>query len=156
MTQPPIADAYIRRFWGRVIIFDGNHCWEWNGAKSNGYGSFRINGKSHYAHRVSWLINNGRIPEGFFVCHKCDNRSCVNPKHLFLGTAKDNVSDCVNKDRHARGERNGHAKLTAYLVQKIRQACLSGYSQREIARRLSLSNGTVSMAASGKRWGHLK
>jgi len=87
----------MNRFFDKVHKTDS--CWNWTASTRNGYGAFKINGKVEGAHRVSWVLNNGEIPEGLFVCHKCDNPRCVNPEHLFLGTASDNMKDCYNKGR---------------------------------------------------------
>ena len=89
-------------FW-RLInnthIQDG--CWEWQGYRNPlGYGRMRKDGKKHLAHRISYTLFVGEIPEGKMLCHKCDNPSCVNPDHLFVGTNQDNVSDCIAKGRH--------------------------------------------------------
>src|SRR6185369_2192030 len=88
-------------------------CWLWLGTiKAKGYGGFTVvKGESQRAHRVSWIITHGKIPEGMCVLHKCDTRSCVNPDHLFLGTNDDNVKDRGKKDRTARGNRNGNFKM---------------------------------------------
>ncbi len=89
------------RFWNKVNKTDT--CWLWTASKfkNKGYGQFGFNGKNTQAHRVAWTITYGEIPKGMYVCHSCDNQSCVRPEHLFLGTPKDNVQDCINKKRRA-------------------------------------------------------
>ena len=91
-----------RRFWDRVCI--GDACWEWHGGVRNaqGYGGFNWNGKKQMAHRVAWQLWVGPIPEGMSVLHRCDNRLCVRPDHLFLGTHLDNMRDAVAKQRTRR------------------------------------------------------
>jgi hypothetical protein len=82
-------------------------CWAWQGNKIPGdYGVLKIDGKRILAHRLSWQLQNGLIPPGMFVCHKCDNPSCINPDHLFIGTQKDNMEDCKSKGRNSPPPQN--------------------------------------------------
>lgn len=114
------------RFWQFVQKTDT--CWLWTGATAPfGYGLFGVEGKAERAHRFSWEIHNGPIPEGLFVCHHCDVPACIRPDHLFLGTDMDNVHDMISKgrnwiddERRAKGERHGMAKLTEEIVLEIR------------------------------------
>lgn len=105
-----------QRFWGRVDITPG--CWNWIGSKStNGYGNIGIQKRTYYVHRVSWEIHNSKIPEGLDVCHKCDNRRCVNPEHLFLGTRLDNMQDCLAKGRVPASRRTHCPRGHEYTVE---------------------------------------
>lgn len=89
-------------FW--KLVEKTNSCWNWIGCKNQkGYGRLNRKGIKYSAHRYSWLITFGEIPTELFVCHSCDNRLCVNPSHLWLGSAKDNKQDCLNKNRQGKG-----------------------------------------------------
>lgn len=126
-------------------------CHEWTGhVMPNGYGQVRHNGTA-YAHRVAYELHKGDIPQGLYVLHSCDNRKCVNPAHLFLGTFDDNMADMVAKGRQAHGEKNFHAKLTKDQVIAIRS---SVGTQREIAARYSVSRSLISMIRSERIWRH--
>jgi hypothetical protein len=87
----------IEKFWSRTDRSSG--CWEWTGSSSAGYGNATFDGKRISSHRLAWILTYGPIPEGIYVCHHCDNAYCINPEHLFLGTAKDNAQDSVKKGR---------------------------------------------------------
>ncbi len=135
---------------------DAFGCWIWTGARhGDGYGHFGVGGSGVHekAHRVSYKIHVGPIPDGLIVCHKCDVRPCVNPDHLFLGTYQDNIDDAVSKGRMAVGERSGVSRLTEDDVRLIRESPLS---ERKIATLLGVHRGTVNAVRSGRTWGHLK
>ena len=108
------------RFWSKVKKADGDACWEWQGSvPSHGYGQFDYRFACR-AHRAAWILTYGDIPQGVKVLHTCDNKRCVRPSHLFLGTQKDNVVDCIQKGRISRGEHRPQHKLTEAQVREIR------------------------------------
>jgi hypothetical protein len=131
------------RFWRKVQRGDG--CWVWTGHKStSGYGRFAYAETVGYAHRFSYEIHNGSIPPDLCVCHRCDNPSCVNPSHLFLGTRKENSADMAAKGRHG----NGHGKrLSDESVRAIRKRHAAGESQTAIAKDYGVSRTVVSKIA---------
>lgn len=152
-----MTDAEFR-FWSRVCIGDG--CWVWCGPADH-YGSFYMDGRRIGAHRAAWFLTFGQIPDGLMVCHRCDNRRCVRPSHLFLGTAAQNTRDMMEKGRwrrayHARGEINGHARLTTADVVAIRGRAAAGESQRAIARSLGVSRFAVQSVVRGWTWRHVQ
>lgn len=136
-----------QRFWPKVKKTPT--CWIWTGSKNRlGYGDIRIQNttlrKRYKAHRLSYILNKGEIPGGLFVCHSCDNPSCVNPNHLWLGTMQDNMADMVKKGRQNKGERNGHAKLSNKQAREIRQLYKTGdFTQLQLAKRYGISDGQV-------------
>jgi hypothetical protein len=147
----------VDRFWRYVIKGAPETCWEWVGRiHEGGYGHFTANkGKQWQAHRFSWVLVNGEIPSGMFICHKCDNRKCVNPEHLFLGTHNDNMQDMINKGRQNKvfGESHCRAILTKENVVAIRQ---SKESYKILAEKYSVSCSTIVLAANGTNWKDVK
>lgn len=131
-------------------------CWNWNGViRRDGYGVFRLNRKNIAAHRAVFELFNGPIPDGLYVCHKCDNRACVNPSHLFLGTPLDNSLDMVAKGRSSYGEKSGIAKLKEDDVELIKRMKDSGIRQFILAKKFGVSQGTISLIVLKKSWKHL-
>lgn len=126
-----------------------NGCWTWTASKSGsaGYGGFYFKGTKHYAHRVSWELHNGKIPNGMYVLHKCDNPSCVNPSHLFLGTQSDNINDSYAKGRHPSGV--GKRSLSLNRVEEIRERLKNGESQTSIGTDLSVNVQVIWQVAQG-------
>jgi hypothetical protein len=144
--------AIEQRFWQKVHKTDT--CWNWIGCKTEkGYGQMRI-GRTIRAHRYSWVIHNGPIPNNMFVCHRCDNPSCVRPNHLFLGTAKDNTLDMISKHRQcgARGETHPFHKLTNEDIPKIRSSSLSC---NQLAMQYGVSSVLINSIKLRKRWTHI-
>jgi hypothetical protein len=141
------------RFWEKVQKGEG--CWAWTGATVYGYGRIGAGGTygpALMAHRVSWELHNGPIPEGMNVLHRCDNPPCTNPEHLFLGTHADNVADKVAKGRGASRQRHGMAKLTEDQVARIRLMVELGEQQRVVANLFGVSESQISMIVNGRRW----
>jgi hypothetical protein len=145
----------IERFWEKVTIRDKDDCWEWQGglqSKKEGYGQFWTNGKQIGAHRYSWILHYGKIKKGLYVLHKCDNRICVNPKHLFLGTITDNHKDMVAKKRHVFGENVHSAKLTNSDILKIMDLIKKGIKQVEISKLFNVAQSQISAIKCGITW----
>lgn len=164
MARP--AEDPVERFWS--FVKKTSICWNWTGSKfSGGYGQFSIGGKNKRAHRFSYELHTGGIPAGSLICHTCDNTSCVNPGHLFLGTWKTNAQDMISKGRKActAGERNGQSKITKQKADRIRRLYLKNtsagrysrkeYSQDKLAMKFGLSQGAVHKIITGKTWGVL-
>ena len=147
----------MERFWSKVNIKSSNECWEWTAGKNRvgGYGRFRLDGKRVGAHRLSWKLHNGTIPAGMCVLHTCDNPSCVNPTHLFLGTHQDNMDDMYAKGRGLKasigGEEHGNAKLTWDIVREIREA-YPEQSQYQLAAKYNVCRSNIGFIVNNKRW----
>lgn len=155
----PITHPEIR-FWN-FVEKQKDGCWIWFGnTAENGYGHFQLpNPKvTVLAHRFSYELNTGtKIPEGMEVCHKCDNRACVNPDHLFLGTRKENAMDCVEKGRQAKGEKNGKSKLKECEAKEVKRLAIDGkLPQWFIGKIFRISEIQVRKIKNGRTWVHLQ
>lgn len=150
----PDRASFEDRFWAQVERT--GECWEWRGKLGRGgYGQTWRDGRAPLVHRVSWELHYGPIPEGLFVCHRCDNPPCVRPDHLFLGTAKENTQDMMAKgrfrlSRKRRGEEHPRAKLTAEQAGLIRARV--GTSRRKLAEEFGVSPGTIRAIHEGRTW----
>lgn len=148
-------DAKLARFWSKVSTPNITDCWEWKASTgSHGYGQFGAGGKT--THRQSWEMFNGPIPSGKIICHKCDNRACVNPMHLFVGTHADNMNDKVMKGRQPHGAGHWHAKLDENAVRDIRRMVAAGLTQREAGQKYGVGQSLISNILTKRLWKHIK
>jgi hypothetical protein len=160
------------RFWKNVDKSGGpESCWLWTAGKSGDYGDFWIAGGHTGAHRMAYVLSRGGIPDGMFVCHKCDNPICVNPAHLFLGTCADNLADMAQKGRAAKGDQNGRrlhpesvprgegsasAKLTEQQVIAMRvRFAGGGVTKSDLMREYGVSHRQVRNILARRQWAHV-
>lgn len=138
----------------RSIPEPNTGCWLWLRAVDPklGYGSLKFGQRIMRAHRASWLAHRGPIPAGLCVCHRCDNRMCINPEHLFLGTRKDNAQDAAQKHRTTYGVRHHAAKLDPDSVRAIRAGSSVGRTQIELARDFGVSRASISLVVNRHVW----
>jgi hypothetical protein len=146
----------VNRFWSKVEKTEG--CWTWTGSlNKKGYGQFSVRGKMKKAHRVSYELINGPITDNLLVCHTCDNPSCVNPAHLWLGTIAENNADMMRKGRHRTdppcGERHGNPKLTYAIVETIRREYAEGgITYRKLADRYGVHQSAIGNVVRQTNW----
>lgn len=144
----------LERFWSRVNRGAPDECWPWTGGSDwGGYGIFWFNGVNTTAHRASYEIFVGKPPATHFVCHTCDNRRCVNPRHLFIGTPGDNMRDRDAKDRQAKGEQFARSGITPDTVRMIRTSSLS---DTQLAAKLGVTKGAINHIRHGRNWRHVE
>ena len=158
-------EATKERFWSKIDV-GGTGCWEWNACtRHQGYGAFHTGSRKHgtekmnQAHRMAWELTFGKIPDGLLVCHRCDNKKCCNPFHLFVGTHSDNLKDAYDKGKKIfipdnSGENSGLSKLTWKQVREIRKLKqMHPYlSQRLIGKLYKVRQGTIWHILNDKTW----
>ena len=169
---PLLLPKDLLHFWKKVRVRGLDECWEWQANTSLGYGKFGIGRKRFRSHRVAWRIANGPIPLGLCVLHRCDNRRCCNPNHLFLGTLTDNNHDRDRKgracrpcgdenparkhpERLLRGEQCPWAKLTKQKVRNVRRRYAQGESQAALAREMGVGATAIKRIVLRKTWSHV-
>lgn len=148
-----------KRFWNKVLKKSSSECWLWTGCtEKKGHGRFRDeNNKLEMAHRYSYRLHKGHIPSGMCICHSCDNPSCVNPYHLWVGTKGDNNKDRASKGRNVnnRGSKHGQSRLTEEYVGRIRKGFLAGETQTDLAKKYGVSITAISKVCNRKTWKHI-
>lgn len=151
-----------QRLWNRVVV-DNKGCWNWTGTKdTKGYGSIRFNKKGYWVHRFAWQLTYGEIPVSLMVCHRCDNPSCINPAHLFLGTAKDNSIDMMQKNRGGKGRFiRGHLPYNTKFTEEVIREIRSRYSkeavtQTQLAQYYGTSQGHITNIVNGRAWSRVQ
>ena len=154
----------VTRFWSKVDKSgpipahrpELGPCWVWTaGLYKDGYGLFKHNGRLWRAPRYSYTEAYGPLSANVFVLHHCDNRTCVRPDHLFLGSQRDNMADRQRKRRQCYGSRNGRAKLVESDVVVIRNLSAGGQCNAAIARQFGVSSVMVGLIVSGRSWRHV-
>lgn len=154
LTNEERFERLRKSFESKVIKKEG--CWAWNGAVQGvGYHQIRYGKRKEMAHRVSWMLYKGEIPEGLNVLHTCDNRRCTNPDHLFLGTAKDNAVDRQQKNRGQKGITHNKCKLSENDVKEIKKLLKLGVKMTRIAEDYEVTNGTIWFISKNLTWKHI-
>lgn len=130
-------------------------CWEYRGTiEKRGYGVLEVDRRQWRAHRYMYVQTHGPVSDDLYICHKCDNRLCVNPDHLYAGTVRNNADDAIARDR-IKGEFNGRAKLTNEQVVEIRERYANGEYQEKLAAAYNVGQTTISEIVIGKKWVHV-
>jgi len=152
-ARPTVAE----RFWARVSICAPNECWKWNGYfKITGYGVAYDGKRLMGAHRLAYILRNGAVAKGVECRHTCDNRACVNPAHIVLGTHSENMEDMVTRARSCRGENKPDAKLTEDAVKAIRARFgAGGITKAALAREYGVCADTIRDVVTRHRWAHV-
>lgn len=168
MSKAKFYRDRVAAFWLFVDRRKPSECWEWQGSLFvSGYGRIKFKGRAYRAHRLSYEVHFGSIPAGLLVCHRCDNKRCVNPRHLYLGTASDNVSDTAARgriysgDKHwshlkpervLRGANHPRAKLSSEIAAEIREGFASGINRNQLAAKYGVNWSTINRVVRGEAW----
>lgn len=144
-------------FFAKVKIGSWQECWEWQGGRAkSGHGRFWFDASMKPSHRLMYRHCWGEIPEGWFICHHCDNPPCVNPLHIYAGTPADNTNDMHRRKRVSRtGSLNGNSKLNEAAVRNIRDLNDKGTGLRQLARQFEVSQSTIHYIIARKTWNHV-
>ena len=160
LTFEDQKERILKRMMSKIKVVD-NGCWEWTGNKNqNNYGVMGVSSidglKQYKAHRLMYKIKNGDISNNFLVCHKCDNPSCCNPDHLFLGTYLDNINDRILKGRTVKGENQGSSKLRSEQINEIRNKYIpKKYTLKRLAKEYGVHHSTIYNVVKRVKWKHI-
>ena len=161
MSQQPVSYGAMATLKARLlgaVVITASGCWEWPGyCFDNGYGKIGVDFENRYFHRAMWALHKGPIPEGMMVLHRCDNRPCGNPDHLFLGTNLENNRDALMKGRSSVGDRHA-TKLASMQVLEIRKMYkpgVLGFGQKALAAQFGVSRRMVQAIVQNKVWNHI-
>lgn len=147
LPKEKLEEAFKQRICTKTKIDPETGCWIWEGrVTTNGYHRSTFARKNWYVHRMSYVLYVGEIPRGFDVCHKCDNRRCCNPAHLFVGTRLDNMADAVSKGRQAKGEKHPWTKIRRDDVYEILKLRKLGMTLKAIAALYNVTGCTIGNA----------
>lgn len=139
----------IYRFFTKVDIKEEDECWNWlESVDKDGYGRFSYYDRNLHSSKVSLIIHNGKIPKGIYALHKCDNRKCVNPKHLWLGSQQENLED---RDNKGRGNISNF-KINVDIATKIREDFLNGLNKRQLFKKYKISSRIIYSVVSNRTW----
>lgn len=156
MNKEKMFDMFTSR------VYKTDTCWIWKGFKDKyGYGVIKVKGKFYKAHRLSFMLFNGEIPEGLLICHKCNIRDCVNPEHIYAGTGSDNQKDAVKagtsnfiKNKQT-GSNNYGAKLNEEQVKEIKKLIKQEFRLSDIASLFKVTRRAIGHIKSGRNWKHV-